>query len=572
MGETTWKKRFETTNDPRTKNNEKDSVYDDILRMQEKINNINNRRSAREHKIENYKNIELLQNIYQKISKMGDGDEEDDEEYIYGDGIDGYSNLEDVYDDEDTRDEDTDEDDTDEEDIRENEKMVEGMKTKKKKKKKTKPSPSPAPAPAPTSTTTPTPTPVGSVGGKKKNMEIKNFDDLKRVVAEGFATVSLFINQFLFYMPNQIDDALNKGTTYFARTYSEKNASPNQIKKDANIVKQFIYQLVAFIVAIWVAFNWFFIMVFKQGGVETCAETVDNQGRCTVPNDEHRFKISFDNTGKFRPILEFFFGFAVTPLATFDKYVLGDMYGKKLFSYVPWRIISHFVLLVGSFLFVYFYNFFTLVKDAVEGRMRTLRIFAIITISVLYIYKVWQGLTSGDLQGTLLKTVSPITWMFMEFIYFVILLGIGAFSINVSVIITMLFFWIISIFAIPYYQGGSLWATLQKMNMYIAEDFDKKEEEFYDVGIFQKILRMMARGLHKNMYHVGFILLMVSNLISMNASLASIQLRQIMSAVIVPLIAAVASFIWGNMETAKQAMPHVAEDIYDNLKNAVNTS
>jgi len=116
MNETTWKKTFvkENEDDNINPKNEPDSVYDDILKMQQKLQNINRRREAMRNGgyKENYKNIELFQSIYQKL-----------------------------YDDEDTNDSDTDSD------IDNNE----GFKGKKKKKKGS----TPAPRPAPTSSTLP---------------------------------------------------------------------------------------------------------------------------------------------------------------------------------------------------------------------------------------------------------------------------------------------------------------------------------------------------------------------------------------------------------------------------------
>jgi hypothetical protein len=156
----------------------------------------------------------------------------------------------------------------------------------------------------------------------------------------------------------------------------------------------------------------------------------------------------------------------------------------------------------------------------------------------------------------------------------VVLLGIAAFSVNISVIILVLFVWFFSVFAIPYYNGGSgIWATLQNIYKYVSEDFNNDDAKYQDIGIFQKILRMIAGGLHKNMYYAGFILLMVSNLIIMNTSLNSVQLRQIMTAIIVPLIGIMMSFIWGNSgETTKVGVATAGEDLFDNLKKTMEAT
>jgi len=578
MSETLWKKKFDS---PKPEGFEgfhtaegfqSHSMYDDILKMQDKIKNMYNRKKARTHK-ENYKNIELFQNIYDKM--MQSSREEEDSSDNESD-TEGYAN----YNESDEEELSDNEDDNESTDDNENEVegFVEGLKSKSKSKKKPKAKSKAAPKPAPTKNVASNAKGTTAKGVKGagaaatatanadsaatktstldtiRNMEIRNIDDLKKVAGLIISLFSSSISDFLFYLPKQVDSGLTSGTTNFAKVFSEEKASPNNIKKDANILKQFIYQLIAYAVAIWVAFNWVFIMVFK-GPEIMCGDTKDSKGRCHPLNDESRFKINFNNTGSFQSILEFLLDFAIMPSWVFDKFVIGDKYGKTIFSQVPWKIISHMIILTLSYFLVYSYDFFSSIKDTIDGKFKTVNFFATACIGALLLNRgvvepVKNRLVSADaVKSFLLKLMSPLTWIFLAFIYFVILLGIAALSINISVIVLILFIWFASIFTIPYYSGwsiSSIMRTISSIQDYISEDFDNDEENYKDIGIFQKILRAIAKAIHTNMYYVGAIVLLLYNLINMNLTMNSLQLRIVVSTLLSSILFLVSMFVVNN--------------------------
>lgn len=530
MNETTWKKTFVKENeDDNIDNpkNEPDSVYDDILKMQQKLQNINRRREAMRNGgyKENYKNIELFQSIYQKL-----------------------------YDDEDTNDSDTDSD------IDNNE----GFKGKKKKKKGSTPAPRPAPASStlPSSSTVPPP----PKPPKKKTKKIRNVNDLKEVILDGFTTVSEAISSVLFYIPKRIDNKLTEQTNQFSKIYSEKNASPSNVKKDANVIKQFIYQIVSFIIGIWVALNWFFLMIYKKPRVSGDASTDcddDGSGFKYAANDKDRFKINFNGLGQLTSIFEKYLDFAIMPLWTFNEYVLGDKYGKKVFTYIPLKIISHFIILWGAFHFVYDFNFFTMIKNTIDGKMSFLNMFAMITIGCLWVGKVYKDSMAKvfededlrnfnsqsveKLKNAAAQMTSPMLWLFMKLMTYIFLLLIAAISVNVAVIQLVLFLWFMSLFAIPYYVGfGDTWTTILNMYEYISKDFDNNAKKIKDIGVINSILGMIATFLHKNTYYIGFIVLMLFNLLKMNIVMSSTQLKLIMSSIMVSIIGIIGSFVWKN--------------------------
>lgn len=559
-----WKKKFDDNNDIRQKESGSSdpnlSMYDDILRMQTKIKNMHNRKCAKEDRKYNYKNIELFQNIYQKVIDAVDGEDSEDI-------VEDLNNYNESLIDEGPTDDDVDEylrynandkynvhfdSDSDDESVEKEGFVIEGMKSKKKKAKK-KATAAAAAKQASGGSASGGSAPSSSGGASSKNFEIKSFNDLVKATTLGIAKVSLGISETLFYVPKSIDTSLSNDTNNFAKMFSEKDAPPNRVKKDASILKDFIYQLVAFVIAIWVAMNWFFIMIFKTGGVEKCGNTDDGTGRCYFANDENRFKINFDGSGKMQSLFEFLFDFCITPAWTFDRYVMGDNYGKKLFTHIPWKIISYFILFVLSFILVYAYDFFSSIKDTIEGKISSLNTFATITIVILLFNKTivkafFEKMTGGaeNIATMVMKNMSPLTWIFIQLVYFVVLMGIAFFSINISVIILVLFVWLLSLFAIPYYKGiGDIGITLRNMYKYMSEDFGNEEEKYEDKGILRVLMRMFARGIHDNMYAIGFIMLMIYNLLKMNVSLNSVRLKQIMTVLMVSLIGITITFIAG---------------------------
>lgn len=559
MNETTWKKTFvKQKEDPDPSDpNPDDSVYDDILKMQQKLKNINRRREAMKNAgyKENYKNIELFQSIYQKMYDESDNEDEDDDDNDHDD--DKIRDINDIHD-----------SDSDDDNIGNTMGAnTEGFSSKKKKKKTRINPANVAPIPSTTSTTTNIASNAANVPPPKK--EIRNFNDLKNAFLNGITTLSEGINNFLFFFPNYVDKKLTSKTTQFSKIFSEQNASPSNVKKDSNIIKQFIYQLVSFVIAIWVAINWFFIMVYKSSGVKGCTEE-DN--RCYVTNDNDRFKVNFKGLGQLTSLFEYYLDFTIMPLWTFDEYVLGDKYGKKVFNYIPWKIISHFIILWLSFNIVYNFDFFTMIKQSISG-ITLLNIYSGITIGSLYLYKLYNTFKSKILNDTDLKMglnaevidklknaatqmSSPLTWLFIQFVTFVILLGIAVLSINIGSIILVLFVWFMSLFAIPYYKGFSdTWNTVFNIYEYIKEDFDNNDEQIKDIGIFNKILRGIAKILYKNTYYIGFIILLLFQLFKMNMFLSSVQLKQVMSVIIVPMIGIIGSFIWENASTQNGSSP-----------------
>jgi hypothetical protein len=582
MNETTWKIKFQdrdkgTPYIPVEHEND-ESVYDDILKMQKKLENITRRREYKE----NYKNIELFKSIYDKIGgNNSDSDEDNDTiegysdteserfggyEEGFDDGTDDEEGFDDDTDDEEGFDDDTDDeegfgdgidseegfdddDDIDHNDNRE-EGFIEGMKKKKKKKSKSKGKKSKKSKSTKTkskktksskSTTRSTKKSSSKKGKKQKKTKGSSMKGISNQISNAFLNMSKIISNILFYIPQNIDKSLTGMTTNFANMYSEKNTSPANIKKDATVIKNFIYQIVSFIVAIWVAMNWFFIMIYKQPGLSECGCTEDEKERCYTANDESRFKINFQGLGQLTNVFEFFLEFTIIPLWLFDRYVIGDKYGKKIFDYIPWKIISHFIILWLSFHIVYNYSFFTSIKTVLDGKIRTLSIFCMAAIFGFYGYKIYEfikeyvesRLNPETLIDKAKQMISPITWMVFKFLYFLIVFVIAMLSINMSGIILVIFVWFMSMYGIGYYMGASkINETFKNMYKYISEDFNNDAEELRELGFVEKLLRLFATLLHNNTYQLGSILLLIGNFISMGVVLKSNRLKTIMMSLI----------------------------------------
>lgn len=451
----------------------------DILKIEQKLKKINKRKKYKE----NFKNIETFDNIYEQK-------EEENEETNISTNSEPLKCASSFNDEEDLSNEtEMVDDDDDYENI---EGFKEGASNKKRRKKRKK-----------------------GKKGKKEVNEKTMFDGVISIIETLFNIYKYGIFLF-FYLYNQFDSFLTKLSDGIVDFSSEKNTTEEK-KSDGNILKSIFYYTLSLPICIFVTYNWFFLISYADD-TPGCEKNnyglgADGKPLCRPNNDEKRFKISFDDVGYYKNVLDFFFGYAILPLFYVDKLVFGDAKLPYYFSLIKSKNIQQTILLFFSFPILFLFGKFSL------------GIFASTTILTSYILDLINefipfkdtdevskntNLMLKEVFGNKFGTFLAIGYFI---IYWVIKLIIAVFSISFSTILISLFMFTHSIFGIFLYGKDSISEKFIKIDDFIKTDLKNFMSDADDCrkDFWKTLGRFMVDVFYKNKYSIFYICILIYN-------------------------------------------------------------
>ena len=420
--------------------------------------------------------------------------------------------------------------------------------------------------------------------------------DAGRALAKTLAS----LYHFIFYMPSSFDYLLDQFCKELINlTNGKKNEVPdpdaNELTDDqiadAGVLKKIIYYFISFPLMVFIMYNWFFVLVYRDNETFETAKCEPQQGTediygkptCRPANDFARPKISFDafaSSESGKEALEFFMFFAAIPLKTFDKYVLGDNYLPSILSHIPWKILCKLIAIVVAFCVMFFVGIFESLAYILSGNLTLITAF---NTALIFFYFAWYVLTdmSGGAALTLSermnarkgsdenenilhnpKKISSIlehamgSFVFkqsmasasgkaLKFLVYVLRLIIAIMSIPISSIILNLYILFISFFGVLYFGGGvgNFFDNFNKIEEFVASDlyrfFNKKDEDCKQQSLLMSMLESVTRILYNNFYSFVVIVLCSLSIVDAQVHMHSVGAWQITLTIMVLIIATV---------------------------------
>ena len=534
---TVWKnKLFRDDNSTHLDNSSNE--HPDVTCITKKINIIKKQRQY----VENFNHMKPLSNVYEEPFAQQDGGGEEEEPFTEHDD-DGEEEPFTEHDD-DAGEEPFDEDNDDEKLF--TSERIESLKMKPLKMKKIKQL------------------------SKKKNRENKKKSEkfIKDKLKKKADFEKKIFNR-VFWIPNWFNKQIAKKCYSFTKTFSEmdgRHPSKENIQADSIVLQTIVYYSISYFISMWVAYNWFFLLAYIDEKAPGFKEEEKENFR--PASNKNRMKIPpelVESNNNLKIMYDFILEFVTVPIWVFDMILLGDFPFPKLFSIIPYRIISKFLLLIFSFVMVYSVSLSGSIGDILFGKITIITLILNISCSLVILYKFItsfyanfeidkdKAISKASTQdvSVLTRTLSGV---FILFLYYVIRFVIALFSINISIILIILFFWFHSMFGMCFYSGDTKFyrvdMLVKKLDDYINEDlsqFTNNDEECINPSVLEKIINFFVKFLYKNLYWFTYFLVLVASILLSITGFTSSRLQQIVSFLIFSLILAVSLIMYMNI-------------------------
>ena len=335
------------------------------------------------------------------------------------------------------------------------------------------------------------------------------------------------------YIPKLINAMIYDGSYEFADAFTLEKGATTQ-ENDAQVIHDIIALTFSFPICIFITYNWFFLLAYKSK--YNCQNTDPPVTMCRPANDSVRMKLNFDSIAdeNVKEFLNLFFDFSVKPLDLFDQIVFGDKGISRLCSFCPSRILIKFLLLVMSFFVVTLFNLFESVESIIMGTSFMIMGFCIIVIIYQYFS---QGIgyhipkIVENFKGSLFIMIA------VGIFFFTFRLIVAIFSIGTSSILISFYFWTTTIFAFLIYgeKGiGGIPTEIENIDSYIDEDIlwlQDKDTDCFKPDLWRKVLRTIVFFIYDNFYALSFFFLMIGNIVNM-FNLQSLSLKYVIYSIV----------------------------------------
>ena len=326
-----------------------------------------------------------------------------------------------------------------------------------------------------------------------------------------------FPYQMFQYIPQLINALIYDYSYEFASAFTlEKDATTQE--GDAQVIHDIIALTFSFPICIFITYNWFFLLAYKSK--YNCQNTDPHVDMCRPANDSVRMKLNFDSIAdeNVKEFLNLFFDFSVKPLDLFDQIVFGDKGISRLCLMCPSRILIKFLLLLMSFLIITYFSLFESVESIVVGSSLVIMGFCIIVI----IYQFGSQHIGYYIPKIIDKfKPSALTMIAVFFIFSAFRIILAIFSIATSSILISFYFWTTTMFAFIIYgeKGlGGIPTEIENIDSYMDEDIlwlQDKDTNCFKPELWRKVLRTIVFFIYDNFYALSFLCIMSSNIVNM---------------------------------------------------------
>ena len=330
------------------------------------------------------------------------------------------------------------------------------------------------------------------------------------------------------------NSALSSSAKYFGLDKPAEKP-PNQLEHDTNILTDLIYYIISLPLAIWVMYNWFYMMAYY-----------DKEG-IRPTNDNVRMKIEIPQSlsNEVKDNLNIFLAYSIFPLHLLDKFMLSDSKFPLLLKIFPYKTFIKFMILFFSLVLVFKMNFFQQFNLSFKGAPSIVTVYSSILIVVLLCQVLIKS--SSDIVDKY-KQMGAWATLAMVILNAFGRLIIAILSIFVSNMLIVLYVWLYSLFGIVFYGEGSVEDKISNIDSFIEKEIDAlkdKDLDCFEPDLIKRILRFVIGFLYSNMYM--FVLFgMLLHGIFMAKSMFSITCQIIVSIILAMLLLLVISFMYAN--------------------------
>lgn len=433
---------------------------EDILKLEENIRKIKDKKKNRKKFAENYSNIETLNDIYDdSTTKSQNGSVLDNN--ILNDG-----------------------------DVVEN--FQEGARSKKKKKKG-----------------------KSKKKSKGKSKKIPNVNELMRYIRKYIKMIQTVLykgKDAFFYAYNTLDKLI----AYIALSYVHivytstdpkiidlkfdlSNATKTQfegINKDNGIVKYMIYSIITLPLCLYATYNWFYLLVYVK-------PNEDNPDIYERPFDDVvRTKITFDGIQPsfIRNPIHFLLNYTIAPLYWVDKLFNNKYYTNMAINYIQWNVLNYMLLFIGVVFINREFGLFESLNNFISNRPSYLYRLCGIVIAGTFLYNMCIHIFNPPTSISMLRVFKYLFAILVTFIYIIVSTFIAGMSINMSCVVILLYVWLHSLFGIVLYNKNGfsgVFKEIKNIDAYIKKDYANLDTGQCDgLSFFEKLFMQFIQFLN----------------------------------------------------------------------------
>lgn len=339
-----------------------------------------------------------------------------------------------------------------------------------------------------------------------------NENDVKLVVMNFYYKFKKSINKILDKYEVYSEKILNikewfdKPAERFVRTSIKRDRpqpSEKNIQNDIKIIKSFIKNVFCFPIAVFMTYNWVYLIMFKN--INACE--VGSTEECRPARDDVRAKIDFSfmnakiqiDVIQISKILEYFFDMAIKPLEYMDKFLLGDNLLPKIFEFpmVP-RVLFNILLFLMCYVFI-----------IIDNKKFIFRIINMIIIIAHFIhtFSSYAFSTLSMSMGNSFIFILGLAGIFFSRVI------IAYYSIEVSIMLCTIYFILHSFLGMFMYsiKGVNYLSLFSYVDAFVRENLSYKEKNHYkETPLLLQFVYDVLGGISKYLYSIIFFILYLS--------------------------------------------------------------
>jgi len=363
-----------------------------------------------------------------------------------------------------------------------------------------------------------------------KSLKTENFKENKESFKENLSNskckqnaLSRFFSQVRYYIGllnrllfGNADTNLTKiiGSIY---DLGDKNARSR--RNDINIIKNQAYYILSIPVTLLVAYNWFFITIYKEGGAQV---------------NTH---IDFDFLNSILPMLKFFFFYLSRPTAILNNVVLHYMppiieTAKK---FTPMDVLLNSMLLFLVLILIIanvVCNYSSTMKNTFFGYIGGSTSVNPTLTNMLYgiiLFCMLMSLFPSNVLDTASSVFNLVTAPFSTLIGGIFKLIFTMINIGIAGIFLLGYIIIHSFFAIPIYSSTTYWNSIKNINNFLCESISNIGK--YDcppntlvwwVALLKFLLEIINKCLFEFIFILFFLIGVIVYLIFVNSAINKI--------------------------------------------------
>jgi len=446
----------------------------------------------------------------------------------------------------------------------------------------------------------PEPEPEPSVSEETEDSDAgkEGFSAKKVFTQKTLSRISKHLYKGIFSLNKVIEKTIHQYSFQFVKTFAGKEGSGSSkqqkaehkadINHDTATVEDIIKYMIACPLAVYVAYNWFFILAYvpaEDYSIDT--DNASKAGGKRLADDTNRFNLkeifnltNFGDTS-FRLIIRFLLGYFIFIFYVTDNLLIGNYTLPYLLSLITGKVFTFIVVIALSFLIIYHCGFYKSLQNAITGKQDVLFFYCLVLICLWFLFRAWsfaKFIIQIIVENKIINIFALILIFFIYCGYLTLIFILGYFSLSISQIIILIYLWINSLFGMMVYNGlygkkedGFFsridpFSIINKINVFIGKDLERWNDDPIDChrpDLMKRLIRFIGHFCFTNVFTLCFLFtaMLSSYHASKNLELTSVKnvmycLLGVLLAVLCLNIWSGAQKVWSNMASQQKPGEH----------------